>query len=108
MYNFTASRIGSEVQRALAQMVTDAKKTAPENEHSLIELAGQAAHVVLQEIDEDSLVEMQVHGSDTPSAGARTFFISITARAIKEKATTAPEVKPWTPDQGPLALRNGA
>jgi hypothetical protein len=105
-YHFTASRIASEVRESLPALVTDAKKTAPVEEHSLIELAGQVVHVALQGIDDESLVELQCHGSDTSSANARTFFVSLVARAIKTKpANAAKPVATWTPDQGPLALR---
>lgn len=108
-YNFTASRIASEVQASLPQLVTDAKKTAPKEEHSLIELAGQAIHVALQGIDAESLVDLQAYGSDTSNAGARTFFVSINAKAIKTKpADAAAPAAAWTPDQGPLALRTPA
>lgn len=105
-YNFTARRVASEVQASLPQLVTDAKATAPKEEHSLIELAGQAIHVALQGIDDESLVELQAHGSDTSSAGARTFFVSLVATAIKTKPADAVKAAAtWTPDQGPLALR---
>jgi hypothetical protein len=104
-YNFSANRIASEVRDSLPQLVTDAKKTAPPEEHSLIELAGQAAYVALQGIDNDSLIELQAYGSDTSSVGARTFYVSINARAIRTKATDAGPAKLWSPDQGPLMLR---
>jgi hypothetical protein len=106
MFNFTMSRIASEVRDSLSSLVTTAKTTAPADEHSLIELAGQAAHVALDGVDDDVLVDLQAYGSEVKSTGARVFFVSMNAKPIRTKdATTVPTVKPWTPDQGPLALR---
>jgi hypothetical protein len=105
MYQFNISRIASEVQAALPRLVTEAKRTSMPEEHPLIELAGQATHVALQGIDPDSLIDMQVHGSDTANIGARTFFISITARAIREKNIPA-NIPEWTPDQGPMTIKS--
>lgn len=108
MYNFTANRIASEVRDRLAQQVTDVLRGAPKEEHAQIQLAGQVAHVILQDVDDETLVEMQIHGSFTPSAGARTFFISLTARAIRTKSTEDnTPMAVWSPDQGPLALKDG-
>jgi hypothetical protein len=105
-YNFNISRVASEVRDALPRMVTDAKKSASPDEHTQIELAGQATHVALQGIDDDSLIELQVHGSNTPKAGPRTFYNTMNARPIREKNIDAPSaVQPWTPDQGPMALK---
>lgn len=105
VYNIQISRVASEARANLAQQVTDAKRTAPQEEHGQIELAGQALFYALAGIDDDHLVEAQAHGSNVPSTGQRVFHINVSTREIRTKATdaaTRPDVKPWTPAQGPL------
>ena len=103
-YNIAKQLIASELKAQLATLVTDAMKTAAPEEQELIQLAGQNAHVVLSDIDDESLVDFQAYGSDTPSTGTGTFFISLNYKPLR--TLTKPEVtKTWTPDQGPLALR---
>lgn len=101
-YNFAKSLLASEVRSLLPSLVTDAKKSAPRAEHELIELAGQCAHVVMSDIADDSLVDLQAYGSDTPSQGTGTFYISI---SYKPTRSIAPVIPQWDHTQGPLAVR---
>jgi hypothetical protein len=104
-YNFSKSLLAAEVKELLPSLITDALKTATVDEQEAIQLSGQCVHHQLSDIDDDSLVDLQVYGSDLPSQGTGTFFISMNYRPTRTKLADQAKIKPWTPDQGPLALR---
>jgi hypothetical protein len=106
-YNISINRVASEARAQLAQLVTDAMRTAPVEEHEQIKLAGQAMTFALDGIDDEHLVEAQAYGANVPSTGTRTFHINVQTRAIRTKPeTAAAQAGPWDPTQGPLgALR---
>jgi hypothetical protein len=107
-YNIAQSRVASEVRAALPKLVTDAKENAPSDEHEQIELAGQAVSYALEGVHDDDVVELQAYGSNVPSTGNRVFFISVTVRQVRARASESPAEtgKPWDPSQGPFARRS--
>lgn len=108
-FAFHKTAVVSEVKESLPQMVTDAKKTASSDEHSMCELAGQAIHVQLEKVDDDddAVIELNAYGSNVPSTGEMVFNLSMAVRRVKSKPKIAQQEEVWTPDKGPLALRNG-
>jgi hypothetical protein len=109
-YNIAQSRVASEVRAALPKLVTDAKANAPSDEHEQIELAGQAVSYALEGVHDDDVVELQAYGSNVPSTGNRVFFISVTVRQVRARASESPADtgKPWDPSQGPFARRSAS
>jgi hypothetical protein len=109
-YNIAQSRVASEVRAALPKLVTDAKENAPSDEHEQIELAGQAVSYALEGVHDDDVVELQAYGSNVPSTGNRVFFISVTVRQVRARASESPADtgKPWDPSQGPFARRSAS
>lgn len=104
-YNFTIERIASEAAEMLPRAIDDAKRTAPPHEFDRIEGTGQMIDLILGDIPDDKLVTIQAYGSETPSVGDSTFFISITAKTVQTSAASADEkAEPWDPSKGPLAV----
>lgn len=108
-YNIQQNRIASEVRAALPQLITDALRSAPKEEADQIQLTGQVITYALDGVHDDDLIELQAYGANTPSTGAKSFFVSMNTKQVKARAEeTAVAVKPWTPDDGPFARRAAA
>lgn len=89
----------------LPSLVTDMKKGASIDEHIFVELAGQCLHVLFGLIPADAIINFQAYGSNVPSQGTGTFYLSVNFKPSKSSPIVKAAEKPWTPDQGPLALR---